>query len=133
MPFTPPTLLGLSGDGFDLSDYSLRGLTATLEPIAQTAQIVRDVNGNLLNLRDPIFDKYRVTISCTDQESPGFAGITTDDPNRVWPGSLVTVTLLPHLGAEEPLVLNMMVVAPWRESFDEWAHDNSWQLELEEV
>jgi hypothetical protein len=84
-------------------------------------------------LSDANFRKYRVTISCSDQESPGFAAITTSDPDRVWPGSLVTVTLLPHLGAEEPLELDMMVVSPWRESLDEWAHMNSWQLELEQV
>ena len=132
MPFTPPSLLSFSGDGFDLSDYSLRGATVSLEPIAQTAQVVRDVNGNALDLSDANFRKYRVTISCTDQESPGFAEISTAAAG-IWPGSLVSVTLLPHLGAVTPLVLNMIVVSPWRESLDEYAHDNSWELELEEV
>lgn len=132
MSFTPPTLLALSGSGFDLSDYSLRGLTATLEPIAQTAQIVRDVNGNLLNLVDPNFQKYRVSITCTDQDSPGFAE-TSSSEDGVWPGSLVTVTLIPHLGAIEPITLNMMVIQPWRESADEYAHSTSWQLDLEQI
>ncbi len=132
MVFTPPTLLGLFGTDFALSDYSLRGLTASLEPIAQTAQIVRDVNGNALDLSDDNFKKYRVTITCTDQESPGFAELSSGGLG-VWPGSLVTVTLLPHLGAASPLVLSMVVVSPWRETMEEYQHSNSWQLELEEV
>lgn len=132
MTFEPPTVLAFSGAGFNLSEYSLRGLTAVLEPIAQTAQIVRDVNGGLLDLTDTNFRKYRVTLSCSDQESPGFAEISSG-ADGIWPGSLVTITLLPHLGATSPLTLNMMVVAPWRESADEYAHQNSWQLELEEV
>jgi hypothetical protein len=132
MTFEPPTVLAFSGPGFNLSEYSLRGLTATLEPIAQTAQIVRDVNGGLLDLTDENFRKYRVTITCADQESPGFAEISSG-ADGIWPGALVTLTLLPHLGAASPLTLNMMVVAPWRESADEYAHQNSWQLELEEV
>jgi hypothetical protein len=132
MVFSPPTLLAFSGDGFAFSDYSLRGLTATIEPIAQTAQIVRDCNGGLMDLTDSNFQKYRVTITCTDQESPGFAEMSTGGPG-IWPGSLVAVTLLPHLGSASPLSLEMMVVAPWRESLDEWNHDNSWQLDLEEV
>src|SRR5574341_337271 len=132
MAFTPPTLLAFSGPGFDLSQYSLRGLTATLEPIAQSAQVVRDINANALDLSNASFRKYRVTISCSDQESPGFAEISSG-ADGIWPGALVTVTLVPQLGRAAAMTLNMIVVSPWRESADEYAAENSWSLELEQV
>lgn len=132
MVFVPPTLLSLTGAGFDLSDYSLRGLTASLAPIAQSAQIQRDINGNLMDLSVEQFRRYRVEISCTDMESPGFAAVSSAG-DGVWPGSLVSVTLLPQLGDANALTLAMMVVEPWSESQDEWAADVSWNLVLEEA
>jgi hypothetical protein len=126
------SLLVLSGDDFDLSEYSLRGLTATLSPITQSAQVQRDINGNALDLGAEQMKKYRLQISCTDQESPGFAAITTAGIG-VWPGSLVDVTLLPQLGSATPLQLEMIVVEPWSESVDEWGASNAWQLTLEET
>lgn len=132
MTFTPPTLMGFSGPGFSFSNYSLRGLTATLEPIAQTAQIHRTINGTAADFGDPIMRKYRVTITCKDQESPGFAETSSGDEG-VWPGSPCTVTLIPQLGSSSQMVLSMIVVQPWREVADEWNADNSWELVLEEV
>lgn len=132
MVFVPPTLLSLTGTGFDLSDYSLRGLTASLAPIAQSAQIDRDINGDLMDLSVVQFRRYRVEISCTDQESPGFAAVSSTGEG-VWPGSLVQVVLLPQLGDANAITLNMMVTEPWQESQDEWAADVSWSLVLEEA
>lgn len=132
MVFTPPSLLSLSGAGFELSDYSLRGLTASLQPISQSAQITRDVNGNAMDLSVEQFRKYRVVISCTDHESPGFAAVSSAG-DGVWPGSPVTAVLLPQLGAATALTLSMMVTEPWSESLDEYAVANSWSLTLEQV
>ncbi len=132
MAFEPPSLLSFSGSDFDVSEYALRGLTATLAPIAQSAQIERDINGNALDLSNPVFRKFRVQISCTDQESPGFAEVSSASEG-LWPGSLVTVTLPPQLGAVEAITIDAVVVEPWQESLDEWAADNSWQLVLEQI
>jgi hypothetical protein len=127
------TLLSLVGSGFELSDYSLRGLSASLMPIDQSANVQRDINGNARDFSLGQFRKYKVRITCTDQESPGFAAISTSDPESVWPGSLVTVTLVPQLGSPTALTLNMIVSSPWAESRDEWAAATEWTLELEEV
>lgn len=129
---TATSLISLSGPGFDLSLYALRGLTADLSPIDQSAQIERDVNGNLMDLSAPELRKYRVTIGCTDQESPGFASMSSD-ADGIWPGSLVTVTLMPQLGSADPITLDMMVTRPWSESRDEYGAASAWQIELEEV
>lgn len=129
---TATSLISLSGPGFDLPLYALRGLTADLSPIDQSAQIERDVNGNLMDLSAPELRKYRVTIGCTDQESPGFAAMTSD-ADGIWPGSLVTVTLMPQIGAADPITLDMMVTRPWSENRDEYGAASAWQIELEEV
>ena len=132
MVFTPPSLLSLTGDGFDLSDYSLRGLTAKLTPISQSAQVRRDINAEASDWGNTAFRKYRVEISCTDFESPGFAAVSSVG-DGVWPGSTVTVVLPPQLGDENAITLSCIVKEPWEESLDEWNADNSWRLILEEV
>jgi hypothetical protein len=71
---------GISGDG--VPPYSARGLDVTLEPIAVPVP-VRTINGGLLNLAPPEFQKYRLTLGCTDVDVPAFAGL--------WPGALVSV------------------------------------------
>jgi hypothetical protein len=126
------TLLALVGPGFELSDYSLRALSATLTPIAQSASLARTINGTAIDLSFGQFQKYHVTITCTDQESPGFAALSSDG-DGIWPGNLVTVTLIPQLGSAAALTLNMMVAAPWTETRSEWEAESSWTLELEEV
>ncbi len=126
------SLLGLTGPGFDLSKFALRGVTADLQPIDQSAQIERDVNGNVMDLSAPEFRKYALTIACSDQESPGFAAVSSES-DGIWPGTLVTVTLPPQLGSVGPLEFDMMVVKPWRESRDEYGALTAWQLDLEEV
>ncbi len=132
MTFTPPSLLSFSGSDFDVSDYALRGLSASLTPIAQTAQIERNINGGIVDLSNPSFRKYRIQISCTDQESPGFAAMSSFS-DGIWPGSFVTVTLPPQLGSADPLTIDCVVAEPWQESLEEYAADNSWQLVLEQI
>lgn len=127
---TETTLMSITG--IELGPYSVRDLTMTLEPIAQSVQIDRDINGNLIDLSEPQFQKYRVTISATDHESPVFVG--------VFPGQQFTVRTVPQLGLnrnsadeQETLELTCMVMAPWQVNRREYAAQTSWQLVGEEV
>ncbi len=126
------SLLSLTGAGLNLSKWALRGVTADLQPLDQSSQIERDVNGNAMDLSAPEFHKYALTIGCNDQESPGFAAVSSE-ADGIWPGTLITVTLPPQLGSAEPITLDMMVTKPWRESRDEYGAITAWQLDLEEV
>lgn len=130
----PVTLLSLVGDGFVMPENSLRGITATLAPIPQAADIDRDCNGNAINLSATQFRKYRVSLTCTDQESPrfGFGDTDSDSDDGIWPGDIVTVTLQPELGSSAPMTLECMVVE-WQEQLDEYEHDNAWSLTLVQV
>ena len=128
---TTTTVLGLSRAGFSLSDYAARGLSMTLEPIDSAKSLRRDINGNLIDLSEPQMRKYKAHISCTDQESPGFAEMTSAaDP--IWPGDEFTVTCLPQLGAAEAITLTMLVTA-WQINRDEYNADTGWTLDLEEA
>jgi len=140
------TLLVISGDG--VAPYSARGLTQTLEVVAEAAVVARSVNGALVNLSPPQFRKFKSTISCTDVAAPALAAL--------WPGVVVDVdcvseiTYLTASGSPVPdrtvvssytegdytrdrLRLTMMVVAPWTQSTDEYGASVGWQLELAEV
>lgn len=126
---TETTLLAISG--IDLGAYSTRDLTIQLEYIAQATQVDRDINGNLIDLSEPQFRKYRVTISCTDHESPVFVGVP--------PGTQITVTTVPQLGLnrntadeQETLTLTCLTL-PWTVSRQEYAARTGWQLVAEEV
>jgi hypothetical protein len=126
--------------------YSARGLTQTLEYIQQAADLKRDINGNLVNLSLTQFQKYKSKVTCKDQRTPSIDGI--------WPGQVIVVSCAKELaypvgGSPQRAVvsgssyteqgtvfyrpqLTMMVVA-YNDSFDEWAGDVHWELELEEV
>jgi hypothetical protein len=142
---TDTTLLSISGPG--LTPYSVRGLTQTLEPIGQAAQVRRTINGDLIDVSAPQFRKYRSQISCADQQVPPLDGI--------WPGLVVTVDCMKELsyktsgGSPARAVvpdssrtegaytfyrprLTMMVLA-YTMSEDEYGAVNSWSLDLEEV
>ena len=124
------TLLNITG--IEISDPALRGLTAQMQPIEAAIMQRRNLNGTLRNLSLPQFQgKYRVTISCKDQESPIFVDVDL--------GTVVTVTLIPFMGTgrdsdDEPeqLVLQMMVQG-WSVSSEEAPVATSWQLVLESV
>lgn len=127
--------------------FSARGVVQTLEPIAVVAP-VRTVNGGLVNLAPPQFQKFRSTLTCEDVDPPAFAGM--------WVGSLVSVACIEEVGyltisgspmPDIPVVrtrisgahtfdrldLLMMVMEPWTQTRNEAAGKTSWQLVLEEV
>lgn len=142
MPDT--TLFNLSGDG--VPQYSARGLTQTLAPIEGAAQIRRTINGSLVDLSRPEFQKYASTVSCTDQQPPAV----------VWPGAFVTVDCACELsyltvgGAPQRAIvpgssrnengftfyrprLAMRVISGPTISLDEYGAAVSWTLNFEEI
>jgi hypothetical protein len=56
------TLLVLDGQG--LPPYAARGITQTLDPINQAANLRRTVNGDLKDISFSSFRKYKSTLSC---------------------------------------------------------------------
>jgi hypothetical protein len=125
MAHPPYTLLAI--DDIDFSQYAVRGITMTLAPIDQAANVARDCRGALADISVAQFRQYKVTISCTDHEVPEL----TD----VWPGQDITITCIPGLGAANTSgdVLTILAkVTAWNTSRDEWAAEVAWQLEAEQ-
>lgn len=141
------TVLELVGMG--IVPYSTRGATQTLEPIDQDgAGIYRDVNGVLRNAGGTSFQKYKSSITCTDQRPFAIDG--------VWKGKLVTVKCIQELSYPEasdavpqrtPVdgssyteagwvhyrpELDMMVLG-FQIQTDEYGAEVSWSMQLEEV
>jgi hypothetical protein len=141
---TSDTLLRISGFGTML--YQARGLTQTLEVIKAAQQAERTINAALRDISNPAFRKYASKITCTDVHAPPL--------DNVWPGMIVTVECAAALcyaignpgSPARPVVatwtvgnfvfyrprFTMMVMHP-QESFEEWAHNVIWELDLEEV
>ena len=128
MPLThspPYTLLAI--DAIDFSDYAVRGITMTLEPIDQAKALARDCRGVLTDISLAQFRMYRVSITCTDHAAPALTGI--------WPGQNITITCIPGLGASNASgdVLQILAkVTHWDTSRDEWAAEIAWKLEAEQ-
>jgi hypothetical protein len=125
MAHPPYTLLAI--DNIDFSDYAVRGITMTLEPIEQAANVARDCRGFLADISVAQFRQYKVTISCTDHEAPELTDI--------WPGQDITITCIPGLGAANTTgdVLTILAkVTAWNSSRDEWAAEVAWSLEAEQ-
>ncbi|RWC29850.1 MAG: hypothetical protein EOS70_23465 [Mesorhizobium sp.] len=146
---TELTLLRL--DPIGVPPYSARGITQTLEPADGAAQLARTVNGEMIDLSDNAFRKYKSNISCSDFQQPALAGI--------WPGQILTVDCVVELsyltsgGSPEREVAGTtadpatrtegsftfyrprltMMVTGYRTSFAEWDADVAWSLDLEEV
>jgi len=119
------TLLAI--DGIDFSQYAVRGITMTLTPIAQAANVARDCRGALADISVEQFRQYKISIACTDHEAPAL----TD----VWPGMDVTITCIPGLGASNTTgdVLTILAkVTAWDTSRDEWSAEVAWKLEAEQ-
>lgn len=137
------TLLTLQGIG--VPAYSARGLSQTLEPIAQAAKLKRTINGDLLDVSASQFQQYRSTITCQDQRPPAVDG--------VWPGKEVLVNCVEELCYAEGGTPSRAVVpdsAFTEEGFtfyrprlsmrvmsfsltkDEYGAVNGWTMELEE-
>jgi hypothetical protein len=130
--------------GIGLPAASIRGVTQTLEPIGAAAQLMRTVNGQLVDVSAPAFRKYASTIRCADQAPPALDGI--------WPGALVTVDCVAELvhadGASpaRPVVASRvedgfvfyrprltMRVLSFEIDRDEWGDAVAWTLTLEEA
>jgi len=119
------TLLAI--DGIDFSQWAVRCITMTLEPIEQAAALARDCRGMLADISLAQFRQYRVTIECTDHEAPQLTGI--------WPGQDVTITCIPGLGVPNDTTGQLTILAKvtsWNTSRDEWAAEVAWQLEAEQ-
>lgn len=137
------TVLSLSGVG--VPPYSARGLTQTLEPIDQAANLQRTINGALVDLSSVSFRKYKSTITGSDQRPPACDG--------VWPGrelvvDCVTTLCYPQGGSpQRPEVAGSsftedgftyyrpqltMLVTGFQLSEDEWGAVISWTMTLEE-
>jgi hypothetical protein len=119
------TLLAI--DNIDFSDYAVRGVTMTLAPIDQAANLARDCRGALADISVEQFRQYKVSITCTDHEAPEL----TD----VWPGQDITITCIPGMGAANTTgdVLTILAkVTSWNTSRDEWSAEVAWQLEAEQ-
>jgi len=118
------TLLAI--DGIDFSQYAVRGITMTLEPIDQAASLARDCRGMLADISLAQFRQYKVSIECTDHEAPTLVD--------VWPGQDVIITCIPGLGEDitgDPLTI-LAKVTSWNTSRDEWAAEVAWSLEAEQ-
>lgn len=147
LPAGADTLLTISGLGGFL--YQARGLSQTLDVIPEMIQQERTVNAELVDFSNPAFRKYETTITCTDIDAPPI--------DNLWPGMQVTVgcaaslcyqtgnpgsPFKPEVSGSSHVrdsftfyrpLLTMMVVAAPKVLFDEWKHNNGWELKLSEV
>lgn len=146
------TLLSLSGVG--VPPYSARGLVQTLDPIPQSSQPRRTINGALIDTSASQMRKFISTITGSDQQPPAVSG--------VWPGRVVSVDCISELVVQAPDLsdfdpddyldrtpvpesvrqesgfifyrprLTMRVIS-FGVSTDEWAAGVGWTMTLEEV
>lgn len=135
--------------------FAVRGVTQSLEPINQAAQMRRNMNGTLIDLSDGMgFKKFASSINCEDMTSPAIEG--------VMPGVIVTVGCIVELcvagalppvpadwnGNSRPIVAGSlrerdgfifyrpsltMRVMGYSVERDEWGGVTSWSMDLEEV
>lgn len=139
------TLLVLDGMGIPL--YSGRGITQTLKPISEAANLQRDVNGSLEDVSYEPFRKYETTLTCTDMNAPALEGI--------WPGMDVTIDCIVELAyltmtaspsrtavtGSSRTVGNYTIYRPqlackvtdFQTSNDEWPADVAWTLTAQEI
>lgn len=140
------TILVLNGIG--INRWAFRGLTETLRPIPEAAAgLTRSINGTKLNWTQPQFQKFALTLTCTDFRMPPFDG--------VWPGAEVTVdcvsefvyptsvgspgrTAVPgSTRVEGSFTLYRprldCVFLGFNEATSEWAADVAWEAEFEEI
>ena len=136
--------------GMGVPPFSVRGVTQTLEPIDDAADIRRTINGTAVNLSQVAFQKYFSEISCEDIDVPAI--------DQIIVGMEVTVECVQELSYAGSLplagnnsrtavtgsareangfvfyrpVLTMLVVGHSVEH-DEWGAVTGWSLELEEV
>lgn len=142
---TDMTVLRLEGMG--VPPYSARGLSQSLTPIQGAGQVLRTINGTLVDFSGTQFRKFQSRITGGDQLPPAV--------NGVWPGQLLTVDCITELAYETstggtdraPVPgsertegdwsyyrprLEMRVMA-FEVTRDEYGAQVSWALDLEEV
>lgn len=145
MALSDSTLLVLSGMG--LPEWSARQLKQTFRPIRQTGQQFRTINGELIDLSETQFQKYKSTITSNDMQHASLDG--------VFPGQTLVVDCIFELaydgnsgGPDRAIVPGSereeggfsfyrprmtMMVMDFRSNTDEWGAQVSWRLELEEI
>lgn len=136
MALSDLTLLELTrtGGGFELGEFAAGGIKMQMGPIQGAADMRRDVNGNMVNIKAGVtaFRKYKFTISSEDVASPGFAMVGMAR-TALWPGDEVTLITIPELGAPEQQTYTALVMDPgWSVTTDEWGAIVGWSLELEQ-
>lgn len=146
MSFTSPSNLNFVS-GFDASDYALRGLTQSLDPIDAKIQARRTVNGTLVDVSNSAFQKYKSIVTVPDQLPPALDG--------VWPGDTIVVDCACELSyvtatgtAGRTVVAGSsrtegaftfyrprisFIVRAVNVLTDEWGGRVTWTMELEEV
>lgn len=135
-------------DGIGVAPYSARGISQSLEPIAESSHLEYTINGELIDLGIPELRKFQVSISCTDQEAPALSGI--------WPGVAFTLHSIEPLSfptaeparKERPSVpgseyqigdmtyyrpILELVCSSWKTNITEYGRDINWQLEARET
>lgn len=115
------TLLTLSGIGFP--PYSARGCQQTLQLIQQPA-LHRTVNGQLMAVANPLFQKYRTVIEGADKHPPALDNLSMGHPvtvgciQRLWqevhnvstPGAAIDLDTCPSIRLGRPAVEGSIVV-----------------------
>lgn len=125
---TPATLLEITG--INLGDYSARGLTMQLQPIGG-GELAYDVYGNLHDLTLPQFQKYSISISCTDVNAPNLTDVWRGKEVFMvcLPGQYIGVYDLTNTDADASLELYAMV-NDWRTNFDEYGKRTGWSIDF---
>jgi hypothetical protein len=121
------TLLSISG--ISIPDDAARGITVTLQP-EDNGSLERDVEGTLQDLTVSGFQKYKISISCSDTEAPLLSGIFRG--SGPFDLTLVQNTGLPDQTDGTPFTLSVMVDT-WQTSPHEWDAVTDWQIDLVEV
>jgi hypothetical protein len=122
-------------DEIDFSDYAVRELTMTLAPIVTGNELLRNVDGGLMDWSSTQFRKYASTISCADLDPPAFMDI--------WVGKVVHVRcvnglIAPSGGTADLMSTDgtlslIMMVSGWKSSRDDWGATTTWELDLQEI
>lgn len=144
MPIPVNSILRLEGIG--VPPYASRGLTEQIQ-IIETDDVVRTINGELVDWGFEQAHKYQLTITGNDMRPPACAG--------VWKGKVVTVHAISHLGYDTLTgapersvvpgseiiesgftyyrpVLEMMVM-DWTCTTHEYDAQADWQMVLQEI
>ena len=64
-----------SGDEVPMPEGTARFMDVSLRPIREASTLEYDVNGTLVNLSDPAFDKFSLSLSASGVELPAVAAM----------------------------------------------------------